>query len=66
MADLDNMLPNLDDLEQSIGSKAEKKASISEETLQKRANMDIFEIIDLIKSRVSIFGIFKLHDEVQF
>jgi hypothetical protein len=33
MADLDNMLPNLDDLEQSIGSKAEKKASISEETL---------------------------------
>jgi len=26
--------------------------------------MDIFEIIDLIKSRVSIFGIFKLHDEV--
>lgn len=25
MADLDNMLPNLDDLEQSIGAKVDKK-----------------------------------------
>lgn len=26
--------------------------------------MDTFDILDLIKERVSIFGIYKLHDEV--
>lgn len=65
MGDLDNMLPNLDDLEQSIGAKVDpKKVTPADEILNKRANMDIFEIIDLIKDRVSIFGIYKLHDEV--
>lgn len=65
MSDLDNMLPNLDDLEQSIGAKVDpKKVTPADEILNKRANMDIFEIIDLVKDRVSIFGIYKLHDEV--
>ena len=65
MGDLDNMLPNLDDLEQSIGARVDpKKVTPADEILNKRANMDIFEIIDLIKDRGSIFGIYKLHDEV--
>ena len=67
MADLDNMLPNLDDLESSIGSKVDrKKTTVADETLQQRASMSIFDIIDLVKSRVSIFGIYKLHDDVEF
>ena len=65
MSDLDNMLPNLDDLEQSIGARVDpKKVTPADEILNQRANMDIFEIIDLVKDRVSIFGIYKLHDEV--
>ena len=46
MADLDNMLPNLDDLEQSIGAKVEKKKEDPEEKERRNYRRQIPQIPD--------------------
>jgi hypothetical protein len=65
------MLPNLDDLEVS-GSKfnlsdvERSKKALTDDILTKRSNFTPLDILSLIKSRVSIFSIFKLHDDIEF
>ena len=70
MADLDEMLPNLDDLEVSDSKFSAKDMERHQEEkvnaiIEKRARLSLGEIIDMVKKRVSIFGIYNLHDEIE-
>jgi hypothetical protein len=67
---LDQKLPSLDDLEVSDSkyqlTEVEKaKQALTDEILSKRSSFTPMEILSLIKSRVSIFSIFKLHDDLE-
>jgi hypothetical protein len=67
---LDEKLPNLDDLEVPESkfqmTEVEKaKQALTDEILAKRARFSPIEILDLIKTRVSVFSIFKLHDDLE-
>ena len=67
---LDDKLPNLDDLEVPESrfqmTEVEKaKQALTDEILNRRANFSPTEILELIKSRVSLFSIFKLHDDLE-
>lgn len=70
MADLDEMLPNLDDLEVSDSkfSAKDMERHLHEKVngiIESRATLSLGEIIDMVKKRVSIFGIYNLHDELE-
>ena len=67
---LDDKLPNIDDIEieyskfeQNAGLKA-RNADI-DAIIEKRAQLSVSDVIALVKERVSIFGVYKLHDELQ-
>ena len=64
---LDGMLPNLDELEVSTSHKNEHeklKQTNLDKILEERARFSLTEIVALIKQRVSIYGVYNLHDEV--
>lgn len=71
MKDLDKMLPNLDDLELAttkFSSLKEMDKMQNQELMnivESRSNMTLTDIVGLIKSRVSIFGIYNLHDDLE-
>jgi len=70
MGILDQMLPNLDDLEVNLSkftmSEAEKaKQAEIDEIMKKRTELSIVDILDLVKRRVSIFGVYQLHDQME-
>ena len=64
------MLPDLDDLEVSDNKFSAKdiekhQADKINGIVEDRANLSLIEIITMVKKRVSIFGIFNLHDEIE-
>lgn len=70
MAALDEMLPNLDDLEANNQKSFLKDMAKHQEAkvnaiISKRASTSLTEIIGMIKSRVSIFGMYNIHDEME-
>lgn len=71
MKELDKMLPNLDDLELAttkFSSLKEMDKMQNQELMnivESRSNMTLTDIVGLIKSRVSIFGIYNLHDDLE-
>lgn len=70
MENLNSMLPNLDDLEINLSkftmSEAEKaKQSEIEAIMNKRTQLSVIDILDLVKKRVSIFGVYQLYDDLE-
>lgn len=71
MAELDKMLPNLDDLELAttkFSSLKEMDKLQNQELMnivEGRARMNMSDIVAQIKQRVSIFGIYNLHDDLE-
>lgn len=70
MAALDEMLPNLDDLEVSDSRLSAKDMEAHQQEklnsiIESRATLSASEIIDMVKKRVSIFGIYNLYDEIE-
>lgn len=64
---LDAMLPNLDELEVSSSHKNEiekVRQSNLDKILEERSKFSLNEIVKLVKQRVSVFGVYNLHDEV--
>jgi hypothetical protein len=65
---LDAMLPNLDELEVSTSHKNEHdkiRQSNLDKILEDRSKFSLNDIVKLVKERVSVFGVYNLHDEVQ-
>lgn len=70
MHDRDQMLPNLDDLEMNTNkfslSEAEKaKNAELDAIINERTQFSLVDIVNLIKKRVSIMGIFNLYDDME-
>lgn len=64
---LDAMLPNLEELEVSTSHKNEHekvKQSNMDKILEERTKFSLNEIIEMVKERVSVFGVYNLYDEV--
>lgn len=70
METLDSLLPNLDDLEINLSkftmNEAEKAKQQEIETImQRRTQLSVIDILDLVKKRVSIFGVYQLYDDLE-
>lgn len=64
---LDAMLPNLEELEVSTSHKNEHekvKQSNMDKILEERTKFSLNEIVEMVKERVSVFGVYNLYDEV--
>ena len=64
---LDAMLPNLEELEVSTSHKNEHdkvKQTNMDKILEERTKFTLNEIVQMVKERVSVFGVYNLYDEV--
>ena len=67
---LDQKLPNIDDIEVQYSkfeqSEAEKARNAEiDQIIAKRCKMDLHTIIEQVKRRVSVYGLYNLFDEIE-